>query len=68
MTCTRPDISFPTILISSFMTKPLDVHWLACLYLVRYLKDTVDVGICFYRENWLEHFMVGSFILRLGVQ
>ena len=59
MTCTRPDNSFPTTVISRFMTKPLHVHWLACLYLVRYLKGTVDVGICFYRENWLEHFMDG---------
>ena len=59
MTCTRPDISFPTTVVSRFMTKPLYVHWLACLYLVRYLKGTINVGICFYRDNWLEHFMVG---------
>jgi hypothetical protein len=59
MTCTIPDIFFPTTVISRFMTKPLYVHWLACLYLVRYLKGTVDVDICFCRENWLEHFMVG---------
>ena len=58
MTCTRPDISFPTTVISRFMTKPLYVHGHACLYVVRYLTGTVDVGICFYRDNWLEHFMV----------
>ena len=68
MTCTRPDISFPTTVISRFMTKPLYVHWLVCLYLVRYLKGTVDIDICFYRENLLEHIMVGFFILRLVVQ
>ena len=45
MTCTRPDISFPTTVIFRFMTKPLYVHWLACLYLVRYLKGTADVCI-----------------------
>jgi hypothetical protein len=59
MTCTRPDISFATTVISRFMTKPLYIHWLACLHLVRYLKGTTNVGICFYRDNWLEHFMVG---------
>ena len=68
MTCTRPDISFPTTVISRFMTKPVYVHWLACLYLVKYLKGTVDIDICFYRENLLEHIMVGFFILRLVVQ
>ena len=68
MTCTRPDISFPTTVIFRFMTKPLYVHWLACLYLVRYLKGTVDIDICFYRENLREHIMVGFFILRLVVQ
>ena len=63
MTCTRPDISFSTTVVLRFMTKPLYVHWLACLYLVRYLKGTTNVGICFYRDNWLEHFMVGFLTL-----
>jgi hypothetical protein len=65
MTCTRPDISLPTTVISRFTTKRWYVHWLVCLYLVRYLKDTVDTGICFYRAGAL-HGRV--FILRLGFQ
>ena len=65
MTCTRPDISFPTTVISRLTTKLLYVHWLACLYLVRYLKSTVDIGICFYRAGALHGWV---FRLRLGVQ
>ena len=65
MTCTRPDISFPTTVISRLTTKLLYVHWLACLYLVRYLKGTLDISICFYRAGAL-HGRV--FRLRLGFQ
>ena len=65
MTFTRPDISLPTTVIFRFTTKRLYVHWLACLYLVRYLKGTVDSGIFFYRAGAL-HGRV--FSLRLGFQ
>ena len=57
MTCTRPDISLATTSVSRFMQKPLYVHWLACLHLVRYLKGTTDYGISFSRSNWMNHLL-----------
>ena len=59
MTCTRPDISFATTAVSRYMSKPLYVHWLACLHIVRYLKGTMNVGVTYSRENKLGFLLCG---------
>lgn len=45
LTFTRPDLSYIIRILSQFMQKPLEEHWLAALRVVRYLKGTSDQGI-----------------------
>jgi len=42
---TRPDILYPTILLSKFCEKPQNKHWAAIKRVLRYLKQTKDVGL-----------------------
>ena len=37
MTCTRPGISYATVVIYCVMTMPLHVNWLACLHVFQIL-------------------------------
>ena len=45
MSCTRPDLAFPTSLLSRFMEKPDVKHWKAVKHVLRYLKGTQNVGL-----------------------
>ena len=45
LTFTRPDLNYIIHILSQFMQKPLEAHWLAALCVVRYLKGTPDQGI-----------------------
>jgi hypothetical protein len=44
---TRPDIMYATHPIAKYSSDPREPHGEAILYLVRYLKRTRDLGICF---------------------
>jgi hypothetical protein len=44
---TRPDIMYATHQIAKYSSDPKEPHGDAILYLVRYLKKTRDLGICF---------------------
>jgi hypothetical protein len=44
---TRPDIMYATHQIAKYSSDPREPHGEAILYLVRYLKKTRDLGICF---------------------
>lgn len=46
---TRPDIAFITGYLSRFMQDPRRVHWNAAKYVLRYLKETKELGITFMR-------------------
>lgn len=50
ITTTRPDLMFVVSLISRFMANPTEVHLQAAKRALRYLKGTVDFGIC-YKKN-----------------
>ena len=45
--CTRPDISFTVGALGKYSSKPTTAHWTAALNVVRYLKGTAELGICY---------------------
>ncbi|XP_072090472.1 secreted RxLR effector protein 161-like [Arachis hypogaea] len=47
MVCTRPDISQAVSVVSRFMANPGKAHWKAVKWILRYLKGTIDTGLCF---------------------
>ncbi|XP_072052143.1 secreted RxLR effector protein 161-like [Arachis hypogaea] len=47
MVCTRPDISQAVSVVSRFMANPGKTHWEAVKWILRYLKGTIDTGLCF---------------------
>lgn len=44
-TITRPEISFTVNKVSQYMACPLDNHWKAVKRILRYLADTIDLGL-----------------------
>ena len=47
LTTTRLDIAYSVIILSQFMAKPLESHWIAAKKVLRYLKGTVNFGIMY---------------------
>ncbi|XP_048613413.1 secreted RxLR effector protein 161-like [Brassica napus] len=47
---TRPDLAYSVYILSQFMQKPREEHWIAALKTVRYLKGTVGQGVLFRAE------------------
>ena len=47
MICTRPDIAQAVGLVSRFMANPGREHWNAVKRILRYIKGTSDVALCF---------------------
>lgn len=43
---TRPDVSFTVNKVSQFMHQPTIEHWTAVKRILRYLKNTLDFGLC----------------------
>ena len=50
LTATRPDLMYGVGLISRFMSRPTEQHWLAAKRLLRYLMGTLNLGI-FYKKG-----------------
>jgi hypothetical protein len=50
LTTTIPDIAYSVSILSQFMTKPLESHWVDAKKVLRYLKGTVNFGIM-YTDN-----------------
>lgn len=51
---TRPDLAYSVHILSQFMQKPKEEHWLAATKTVRYLKGTIGQGVLF-RANTTLH-------------
>ncbi|KAK9050872.1 hypothetical protein SSX86_030160 [Deinandra increscens subsp. villosa] len=47
MVCTRPDIAHAVGVVSRFMSNPGRGHWEAVKWLLRYLKGTSKMALCF---------------------
>ena len=49
--CTRPDISYATSVVSSFSSNPGEVHWTAAKRIIRYLKGTKHMRLTYDKAN-----------------
>lgn len=47
---TRPDLMFSVSLISRYMKRPTESHWLAAKRVLRYVKGTINFGM-FYKKG-----------------
>lgn len=47
MVCTRPDIAHAMGVVSRFMSDPGKEHWKGVKWILRYLKGTQNMGLCF---------------------
>ncbi|GKB42903.1 hypothetical protein Tco_0887845 [Tanacetum coccineum] len=47
MICTRPDIAHAVGVVSRYMVEPGREHWEAVKRIIRYIKGTSDVALCF---------------------
>ena len=56
MICTRPDISHAVGMVSRYMHNPGKGHWQAVKWILRYIHNTVDVGLVFEHgsSQWVE--------------
>lgn len=50
MVQTRPDIAYAVSRLAEFTSNPTEDHWEALKRVLRYLKGTSDVGICYSRS------------------
>ena len=48
---TRPDIVYSVGLLSKYMEKPKESHWLAAKRILRYIKGTMDFGLLYSYNN-----------------
>ena len=48
---TRPDISYSVGVLSQFLANPGLVHWTAAKRILRYLRNSIGVGISYRRDN-----------------
>ena len=47
MVCTRPDIAYAVGVVSRFMANPGKEHWEAVKWILRYLRGTKDMALCY---------------------
>ena len=57
MVCTRPDISHTVGVVSRYMHNPGKDHWQAVKWILRYIHNTVDVGLVFEQKD--SQYLVG---------
>lgn len=63
MTCTRPDIAFAVGKLSRYTSNPSREHWKAIFRVFKYLKKTIDYGLCYSGyPNVLEGYTDASWI------
>ncbi|KOM58517.1 hypothetical protein LR48_Vigan11g155100 [Vigna angularis] len=60
MICTRPDIAHAVGAVSRFMANPGEEHWNAVKRVLRYIKGTSDVALCFGGSKFIVRGYVDS--------
>ena len=53
MICTRPDIAQAVGVVSRFMANPGREHWNTVKRILRYVKGTSDVALCFEGSDFI---------------
>jgi hypothetical protein len=81
LSLTCPDISFAVNKVCQFMSSPTTVHWAAVKQILHYLRNTIDMGLCFTRSglsflsaysdadwvgNVIDRHSTGGFVIFLG--
>ena len=51
MVCTRPDIAHAVGVVSRFLSNPGKEHWAAVKQILRYLRGTFRLGLCFGNDE-----------------
>ena len=51
MVCTRPDIAHAVGVVSRYMSNPGKEHWEGVKWILRYLKGTSGMALCFKKSN-----------------
>ena len=51
MVCTRPDIAHAVGVVSRYSSNPGKQHWEAVKWIMRYLRGTTDMALCFKRGS-----------------
>lgn len=51
MVCTRPDIAHAVGVVSRYMSDPGKEHWEGVKWILRYLKGTSGMALCFKKSN-----------------
>ena len=59
MVCTRPDISQAVGVVSRHMHDPGKEHWQAVKWILRYILNTVDIGLIFQQDKQEGQCVVG---------
>lgn len=60
ITC-RPEILYAVIILSQFSTKPAEIHYNSVKQIFRYVCDTLDYGIHYWRPTGRENCLVLPF-------
>ncbi|GJW10631.1 retrovirus-related pol polyprotein from transposon TNT 1-94 [Tanacetum coccineum] len=61
MVCTRPDIAYAVSVVSRYLANPGKNHWEAVKWILKYLRDTANVGLV-YGTNHGNHVDVTGFV------
>ena len=51
MVCTRPDLPQVISMVSRYIHDPGRGHWVTVKLILRYIKDTIDVGLVFENDT-----------------
>ncbi|XP_073137926.1 secreted RxLR effector protein 161-like [Henckelia pumila] len=51
MVCTRLDLAYSISVVSRFMANPGHCHWEALKWIMRYLKETTNIGLKFEKQT-----------------